>query len=511
MLSVAKNLYSQNAGDTLFQSSHIHRVDIILTQPNWWDSLVGYKLLGDSLQQNFYIPAKVFINGQLFDSVGIRLKGNSSFGHPGMKKPIKLSFNQYRANQDFGGLKKLNLHNSALDPTMMREKLMLDYLNKEGISAPRCTYATVSYNGQYVGLYKVIEEVDKVFLQDRFGENGGNLFKGDPAGNLMWGGSNPAAYYSTYELKTNELQNDWTDLVDFINKLNNTPINAYKDTMDVKFNTLQFLRGWAMNSLCSNYDHYFNNPHNYYLYHKQLNNQFEWICWDVSVAMGCFFPYWSQAQLETTSVLHILSPPEQRPLCNNLLKINAYKELFLNAICNYLDSDFKESILFPKIDSLARVLRPFVYAEPHANWMFPPPVFDFGQDTFTVRTPIGDIPGLKEWIINRRVAVLQELRALNWDCNVTENERLLHVARSDEIVQVFPNPFSYYANMIVPDNVEYTDLKVYNITGKEMSVKLKIVGKRIEIERGDLAKGLYFYSLIDKNQNVKYAGKMAVE
>ena len=47
-----------------------------------------------------------------------------------------------------------------------------------GVDAPRHTYAKFCINDKYYGLYSMIENVEKGFLKDHFGDNdNGNLYK----------------------------------------------------------------------------------------------------------------------------------------------------------------------------------------------------------------------------------------------------------------------------------------------------------------------------------------------
>ena len=159
-------VFSQNPGDTIFSSSQIHNINITFSQPDFWDSLMHYKQHADSFNLSTQsMMGNIYVDGTLIDSVGVTLKGNSSYGYPGRKKSIKVVFNQYIKGKKLEGLTLINFNNNTLDPTMMREKLLLDFMNKKGLPAPRCTYAKVSYNGQYVGLYKMIEQVDKEFIK----------------------------------------------------------------------------------------------------------------------------------------------------------------------------------------------------------------------------------------------------------------------------------------------------------------------------------------------------------
>lgn len=418
------------------------------------------------------IMAQVIIDGTLVDSVGVKLKGNSSFGYPGRKKPIKLEFNEYISGKKYDGLKTLNLNNNVLDPTHMREKLALDFLNKKGLAAPRCTYAKVSYNGQYVGLYKLVEQIDKTFLSTHFGNNGGNLFKGDPQGSLMWIDNNPASYYNFYELHTNNTVNDWSDLVNLIDNINNTPVSNFYDTLEANLNTNMFIRQWAARNLFVDLDAYFHAPHNYYLYHNTATNKFEWATWDVSVSFG-FYPYWSEDSTEHVSLLD-----SHFPLTQGMLTNSTYKTAYLNTICEYLDY-FDDSVLFPQIDSIGNVIRPHIYAEPDSNQMFPDVAFEYGMDTLTIHTPIGDIPGLKKFITNRRANVLNEIASLPFVCTNAVSD--LSDAGFD--LSVYPNPFSSQITIsILANKSEEATISIYTTMGQLID-KLQI---RLNAEKNEI-------------------------
>ncbi|MBK5286428.1 MAG: CotH kinase family protein, partial [Bacteroidia bacterium] len=214
---ISLSAFSQStAGDSTFYSPNIHTIKLYFSQTGWWDSLVYYKAL------DFKMLADVEIDGVMIDSVGAQFKGNSSYNAPGNKKPFKIDFNEYVSGQKFDGLKTINLNNCMGDPTLMREKIFLDFCQAAGIPAPRCSYANLYLNDSLWGLYTLVEQVNKTFLEDRYFNNGGNLFKGDANGTLQWFGNSQSSYYGKYELKTNEIQNDWTDLVHLIDKINNT-------------------------------------------------------------------------------------------------------------------------------------------------------------------------------------------------------------------------------------------------------------------------------------------------
>ena len=158
----------------------------------------------------------------VLDSVGVRYKGNSSyvFAAKSPKKPFKFSFDKYRDGRRFFGVKKLNFSNAAKDPSMLREKISYDILGKL-MPSPRACFAVISIEGEMIGLYTQIEQVDKTFLKRYFSNNDGNLYKSSDNGStLLFRSENQSDYEAEYELKTNEKENDWSRFVGMIKNLN---------------------------------------------------------------------------------------------------------------------------------------------------------------------------------------------------------------------------------------------------------------------------------------------------
>jgi hypothetical protein len=499
LLIVSQSVPAQTPGDALFNSSIIHDINITFSQANYWDSLMYYKLYSDSFNLSTQaMLGNVIIDGTPIDSVGISLKGNSSFGYPGQKKPVKIKLNEYVSGQKFDGLKTLNLNNNMLDPTMMREKLLLDFMNKKGLPAPRCTYARVSYNGQYVGLYKLVEQIDKTLLNTHFGNNGGNLFKGDPLGTLNWIDNQESSYHPYYELHTNTTANNWSDLVNFIDNVNNTAQSDFYDTLETNLNTTSCIQQWAARNLFADLDGYFHSPHNYYLYHNTLTNKFEWCTWDVSVAFG-FYPMWFGDSTEKVSLLFASSILSQR-----MLSDTSYKTTYLNTVCDYLDY-FDTTVLGPIIDSLANRIYPDFALEPDSNQMFPEQALFWTCDTLNVNTPVGRIPALKKFITNRRNYVLNELAALPFTCSIGINE----FPETAFDLQLYPNPFSSQTTLQTNQFLKDACCTVYNIYGQQVKQIKNISGQSLMLFRGELASGLYFFWLSEGNK-IRAAGKLMI-
>jgi spore coat protein CotH len=478
-------------GDLMFNTSVIHTVNFYFTQPSFWDSLVAYKPLDKPMF------GSVDIDGTLMDSVGIQLKGNSSYNSmPGVKKSFKISFDEF-VSQKFDGLKTLNLNNAFKDPSFLREKLMCDFMNDHGIPAPRCTYADVYINGTHWGFYTMIEQVNKTFLTGRFGNNDGNLFKGDPHGDLRWHGTVQSSYYNDYELKTNETVNDWSDLVHLTDRINNPSPAEFYDSLESVMVSDLAIKAWAANNLFVNLDSYLGSGHNYYIYDDFITNKFEWITWDVNEAFGNFNMGIPVAQIKTLDVLFISQPPMNRPLQNRMMQNLVYKTSYLDYLCQWIQNDFSLAAMGPKIDSIADVIRPYVYADP--NKQFTNANFDSNIDF-----DMGNIPGIKDFIAARSASLNSQLQQFGCSpLGVDESNK-------ENSFSIYPNPFSestVFGN--AASKIQNAELTVRDLTGQEL-MNTKIASFPYVFSRVNFKSGIYFYQ-IKSDGAATFSGKMVIE
>lgn len=472
-----KSTKAQTEGDIFFSQAMVHDVYMTFTQTNYWDSLVAYKPL------DMYLKGDVTIDGVLYPNVGIKFKGNSSYSNPSTKKPFKIDLNEYGSTSELDGLKKFNLNNGFKDPSFMREKVALDFYNQQGLAAPRCAYTRVYLNGTYWGLYMFVEEANKTFLDDRFGNKQGNMFKGDPSGDLKWLGATESSYYTKYELHTNETANDWSDLVNLIDNINNSGTNFY-DSLEVALNTNTFIRHWAAMNLFVNLDSYIGSGHNYFMYHDTLSDKFEWVSWDANESFGNFNMGLTNTQLKNLTMYHVSTPSTNRPLVQKMLTVPSYKQTLTDVFCQWLQYDFSNAALDSKIDSLANAIRTDVYADGikfYSN-------ADFETN---LTSDVGMIMGIKTFITDRRNFLITEL--FSNGCLVGMNESTTF----NNLIKVYPNPANDYFAIDFNSNQNENLICIYNSLGQEV-YRLNSSNKSEKVDVSEFTAGIYF---IKVNEN----------
>ena len=491
----AINSYSQSAGSNIFDQTGIHNIHISFSQENFWDSLMIYKEEGDISGDYKYMPAQVNFDGEIIDSTGVRLKGNSSFWTEGMKKSIKLKFNKYISGQKLDGLKKINLNNNFNDPTLMREKLFLDILQKNDVYAPRCTYSKVYINNVYWGLYTIVDHVDKVFLLSNFNDKSGNLFKGDKepwltCANLAYH-QDAMEYRNCYTLETNEEINDWSDLENLIDIINNTPASNYTNILNSVLNTNSFINAWAANIVFVNVDSYVETGHNYYIYHNPISDKFAWITWDVNESFGLWNVGMPLEQLYNLDIFYLPENPMfERPLSYFMLQDSVFRKEYTNRLFHLVCNEFNPDNLYPKIDSLYNLIKDDVYLD--TNKILSNQDFEnnINNDVFIQGYP-GWVPGLKNFIQDRHNILINQLSELgyNFPCNLNI------VSCKKNTINFYPNP-TYNIINVEFNNSNVISLEIINTTG-ELLLKKDFSNLHSEIiNLSDFLEGVYFIKFI---------------
>lgn len=478
---------AQNEGDSIFNATQIHEIYMTFSQPNYWDSLTYYYTI-----DTVYLPATVVFNGSTYSDVGIKFKGNSSYSNPSDKKSFKFDINEFVSGQKIDGLKKFNLNNGFKDPTFLREKLALDFCKDHGLAAPRCSFAKVYINGIYWGLYTLVEEIDNgTFLKQQYNNKDGNMFKGDPSGDLKWYGNLASSYYSKYELKTNETANDWTDLVSFINKINNSGTYFY-DSLETILNTSDFIKHWAALNLFVNLDSYIGSGHNYFVYHDTLSDKFEWLTWDSNESFGNFQMGMTITQLKNMSMYWVSSPLSNRPLVQKMLANTTYKDELTATFCNWIEYDFSNMALDTKIDSLANAIRTAVYDDTkkfYSNVQFED---NLTMDINVVGSPgLNTIMGLKNFISSRRNAIVAELATQG--CVIGINE-----IKSITNFNFYPNPTKDILMLQFDEKNKTNVITITNTLG-ELVYKNNSNNTTEFIDVSKLNSGLYFVCVNHSN------------
>lgn len=281
-------------GASLFNPEELHELRFYFPNEYFWDSLSHHydELIDDSGVNIPYEKALLQIDGFWLDTVGVRQKGlSSNYASTAKKKPFKIDLNEFLPDQSYDGIKKFNLHNGACDPSMMRDFIGYNILRTAGVNAPRVSYCRLYFNDEYWGLYAIIEQIDKTFVEENFADKGGTLIKNIGWSELKWDGPEIEPYLEDFQLKTNEQEDDWSNFLHFMDVLNNSSNEDFPAAIQSVFDVDLYLHVLAVDIMTNNWDSYIDNRRNWYLYHEPAGGQIHWIPWDYNLSMGGTFSF----------------------------------------------------------------------------------------------------------------------------------------------------------------------------------------------------------------------------
>lgn len=270
---------AQSAAE-LFDDSTLHDIRLFLKAEDW-------QTLKDRYLEDLHFPADLVWRNVTMRNISIRSRG---WGSRNAQKPgLKVDFDWYQAGQRFLGLNNLILDNAWQDPTFLREPLSMKLFRQLQIAAPRESFARLYVNGEYSGLYLIIEDIDRDFLRNAFGENNGFLYEKARSENFYFDylGDNPGAYVpSLFEAKTHEENPEAAVLRDMIRTINQSPDRQFVEQVWRYFDVGRLLQYLAVENYIAEWDGFagdFGN-NNYSLYRFEGLSLFALIPWDKDLA-----------------------------------------------------------------------------------------------------------------------------------------------------------------------------------------------------------------------------------
>ena len=390
-----------DTSELIFEDSKIHKYELHFYVVDWADSLSFNYENGEA-----YMPARLTYNDSLvLDSIGVRYKGNSSYilSSNTLKKPFKFKFDKYKNDQLFYGVNRLNFSNCISDPSFMREKIAYD-ISRRYMPAPRTVYSNIYIEGNLIGLYVQVEQVDKIFLDRYFENNGYNLYKSsDDGASLEYRGAGQSNYESEYDLKTNEEENDWSGLITMIENLNNTPDSSFVTTMRQYLNLDNCLRLLAFNMVFSNFDSYTGSGRNFYLYDDQNYGQFSIIPWDLNESFGAYTNNWDAITQDVINISNL----SQRSLNRRILQNDSLRQVYLDYISEMINGPASYDSISAIADQIMPLIDNYVQADNNKLYSYQNFVDNIEND---VSIDLGRIiPGIKSFSQSRNANLLTQL------------------------------------------------------------------------------------------------------
>ena len=482
-------LYSQN---TLFDNSRVSSVYVEISQDslNW--------IMANVLSDHYCKAMFIYDYGTKRDTlrdVGFRLRGNSS--RYSKKKSFKISFNEYVSGRKYQDVKKINLNGQHNDPTLIREKLFYDTWKKAGMVERRTSFVRMYINNTYYGLYTNLEEFDKEWLQRVYGEKSGNLYKCTYPADLVYHGTDQQIYKDiqstsstggrAYDLQTNDVLDDYSDLVDLITTLNQPADAAFALKIAQKINIEDFLKAFALDVATGNWDDYMYNMNNYFLYHRTDTGKFEFISYDTDNTFGVD---WVIQDWATRDCMDWLPLNKPRPLAEKILAIPEFNAKYQRYLDTIVHEIINPQVIFQHIDSLKALINDAAIADTYRIMDWGYTIADF-YDGFTKTIDKHTPYGIKPFLTTRYKTILQQLPAT----------AVPELDKSNPPLLIYPNPANEHITLKTSPSSNDRQGFITDMLGRQQrSFVLPQNQESFDVQVTGLKSGLYNLVLLQDNQ-----------
>jgi spore coat protein CotH len=343
LLVLAPADVSAQTTDDLFSTATLQRLDLEVHSIDW-------AKLQENFQANTYYPADLVWNGQTVRNVGIRSRGR---GSRNARKPgLKIDFDRYSTNQKFLGLKSLVLDNLTQDPSGIHETVSMRFYQRLGIPTPRETHVKLYVRGEYIGLYALVESIDKDFLARTYGSIGDDTQNDGWLYEFVWQedwrftdlGTDLAAVKLRFDATTHESKSDeekYRPIQELITLANQTPEDRFVEVIGPRFDLPGFIRFVAAQAFLGDTDGFLGafGINNFYIYRLENKIQHVLIAWDTdNTFWGPTFP---------------IKPDDTNVLMQKLMRIPEYNALWFAELArasqmaeaeNWLDTEIIRSV-----------------------------------------------------------------------------------------------------------------------------------------------------------------------
>jgi len=272
--------------DDLFNPHTLQRIDLWLNAADW-------AKLRQNFQKNTYYPADLTWNGITVNNVGIRSRGLGS--RSSTKPGLRVDFDRYSTRQEFLRLKSFILDNLTQDHTGIKESVVMRFYERLGIPGPRETHTRLYVNGQYAGLYGLVESVDKTMMGRVFGsingnvQNDGYLFEYNYVLDSPWRfeyeGPALAPYKARFDIKTNESHAEstiWGPIEEMVRIANESTSADFEQAIGTRIDLPALTRFLAAQNFVADHDglNGYAGMNNFYLYRLENSPTHVLIAWD---------------------------------------------------------------------------------------------------------------------------------------------------------------------------------------------------------------------------------------
>ncbi|KQT98625.1 CotH kinase family protein [Sanguibacter sp. Leaf3] len=271
--------------DTVWDSTAVHTISVEVDEEELAAMIATYSA-EDSKE---WLTATVTIDGQTFEDVGLRLKGNSSLravstDTPAQDVPWLIRLDKFVDGQDLDGTTDFVVRSSTSE-TSLNEAVALEMLGAAGLATEEAIATRFSVNGSDETLRLVVEDPDDAWDAASF-DTDGILYKAQSGGDYSYRGDAPESYTDVFSQKSPSGEDDLTPLIDFLQFLDESDDETFAAELSDHLDVDAFATYLAMQDIVGNSDDIDGPGNNSFLRYDSETGAFTVVSWDLNLAFG---------------------------------------------------------------------------------------------------------------------------------------------------------------------------------------------------------------------------------
>jgi hypothetical protein len=339
--------------DDLFPSDRVLDVKITVKKADWKALCRQSRKLQDALgparkQGKFhkpfsYISGDVSIDGVVFKDVGIRKKG--FVGSLSNTRPsLKIKLNYTDKSGVLAGWTNLTFNNNQQDESLASQFLTYQLANAMGVPAPRVSFARVTVNDKYLGIYSHIEAMREPLLERGFGSSEGVLLEGTVVDFVK-------GWAKGFERKVGDARIGQERIESLIAVLSDAEDSDLMAEVGKLVDLDAFYKYWVLEGLLGIWDGYTGGQNNYYVYLHPVTNRFFFIPWGADAS---FVEFGMGGRVRGAP----MSVKTGAKLSYRLYQTGSGRDRYRSEMLRLLQGDWNEEALLAECDRLEELLDP---------------------------------------------------------------------------------------------------------------------------------------------------------
>lgn len=298
------------------------------------------------------VSAKLMVDNITYN---IKISYRGDYTRKFRKRSYMIDFDD---TEKFLGVSRIHLNAEYKDPSLIRNKLSLDFFQDLGVLSPDSQHINFYRNDSIKGVYLHLESVDNLFLEKRDLPAGPIYYaiNNDANFSLMRDEKPKKSLLSGYKRVCGDSSDD-TFLHDLITTINTTIPSYFPDEISQKINIDQYFR-WLAGAVCTMNNDGF--THNYALYRNSDTCLFEILPWDYDATWG--------RKVNGGIMNHTYVPIEGKSgnhLNYVLLQVPEFRKLYKETLEEILETMFTVDYIENKVLPLHQCIRPQILLDPY--------------------------------------------------------------------------------------------------------------------------------------------------